>query len=241
MKQYQAVIEVMKAQGGYATLGKLYQEVPQVPDVEWKTKTPFASIRRIVQDPRFFFKIRPGLWALNEYKGKIPFNLQAKAEKSEQAAEFSHTYYQGLLVEIGNLKHFETFVPSQDKNRKFLDKPLSTLTSTEQFYHFTYDHLISRAQTIDVTWFNIRKMPNSFFEVEHSTDIYNSLLKFTELQDFNVNFRIVADAARQKEFESKLKLEAFREIAPRVRFVSYDTVSELHTKTYELSLIEHNL
>ena len=66
MKQYDAVIEVMKANGGYSTLGHLYAEALRVPGVQWKTKTPFASIRRIVQDERFFFKIRPGLWALNE-------------------------------------------------------------------------------------------------------------------------------------------------------------------------------
>ena len=67
MKQHEAVIQVMQKNGGYATLGYLYQHVRDVPGVEWKTQTPFASIRRIVQDPRYFFKIRPGLWALNSW------------------------------------------------------------------------------------------------------------------------------------------------------------------------------
>jgi hypothetical protein len=241
MKQHQAVIEVMRARGGYATLGQLYQEVLKVPGVEWSTKTPFASIRRIVQDPRFFFKIRPGLWALNEFKDKIPFQPESNTAKAEQASEFTHGYYQGLLVEIGNLRHFGTFVPNQDKNHKFVDKPLGTLITVDPFYQFTYDHLIQRARTIDVTWFNTRKMPNSFFEVEHSTDIHNSLLKFDELQDFNANFRIVADKSRQREFQSKLAFDAFRDVAPRVKFISYETVSELHGRTYELSLIESKL
>jgi len=63
MKQYEAVIKVMENNGGYATLGFLNQEVLKIKDCIWLTKTPFASIRRIVQDERFFFKIRPGLWA----------------------------------------------------------------------------------------------------------------------------------------------------------------------------------
>lgn len=72
MKQYEAVIEIMEENGGFATLGFLNQNV----DVsDWKTKTPFASIRRIVQDERFFFKIRPGLWALKAYKNKLPENF----------------------------------------------------------------------------------------------------------------------------------------------------------------------
>ena len=68
MKQYEHVIKVMEHNGGYATLGYLYQNV-NVND--WGTKTPFASIRRIVQDSRFFFKIRPDLWALNDYKENV--------------------------------------------------------------------------------------------------------------------------------------------------------------------------
>ncbi len=107
----------MEQAGGYATLGYLNYEVLKVPDVEWKTKTPFASIRRIVQDERFFFKIKPGLWALLSHKNKLPQEIFSTGviPKSDQEL-FNHSYYQGLLVEIGNLKKYETFVPSQDKN-----------------------------------------------------------------------------------------------------------------------------
>lgn len=48
MKQYEAVIETLKRLGGIATLGQLNQEVFKIRDCEWNTKTPFASIRRIV-------------------------------------------------------------------------------------------------------------------------------------------------------------------------------------------------
>ena len=63
MKQYEAVIEAMKQHGGYATLGQLYQTAPNIPGSEWKTKTPFASIRRIVQVRDDFFKSRSGFFA----------------------------------------------------------------------------------------------------------------------------------------------------------------------------------
>ena len=69
------------------------------------------------------------------------------------------------------------------------------------------------------------------FEVEHSTNIQNPLLKFTELQDFYVKFYIVADEARKREFESKLLLNAFVPIQKRVQFMSYNQLSDLHTKT----------
>ncbi|TAK62497.1 MAG: hypothetical protein EPO24_04880 [Bacteroidetes bacterium] len=232
----------MKQNGGYATLGFLYREALKVPKVIWKTKTPFATIRRIVQDERFFFKIRPGLWALKEYKNKIPFPLIQPSKKLEhEKDEFNHSYFQGLLIEIGNLKKFETFIPNQDKNKLFLQQSLKDVATLDHFYYFTYDHIIDRAKSIDVTWFNTRKMPQAFFEVEHSTDFKNSLLKFVELQDFNVDFRIVADKTRERQFHSALTFHAFQSIMHRVKFITYDIVSELHTKTVELSLIEQRL
>ncbi len=185
-----------------------------------------------MQDERIFFKIQPGLWALKAYKGKLPPDIFPTNEISKpQKEEFNHTYYQGLLVEIGNLKKYQTFVPNQDKNKLYLGKKLSDITTSSGIYKFSYDHLVRRTQTIDVTWFNERNMPASLFEVEHSTAINNSLLKFVELQDFYTDFRIVANEVRRKEFQVKLSLEAFRPIVKRVGFWSYDNVAELHSRT----------
>ncbi|MEK6563577.1 MAG: hypothetical protein AABZ65_00925 [Candidatus Omnitrophota bacterium] len=213
-----------------------------MPGVEWKTKTPFASIRRIVQDERFFFKIKPGLWALLLHKDKLPpeifpTNIVPKSEREL----FNHSYYQGLLVEIGNLKKYETFVPGQDKNKRFLGKTLREVSSQESFYQFGYDHIVRKAKTVDVCWFNVRKMPSVLFEVEHSTDIQNSLLKFVELQDFNPNFFIVADKARKEEYLGKLALNAFVPIKQRVQFMDYDKLSDWHAKTFEIVSVENNL
>ncbi len=51
---------------------------------------------------------------------------------------------------------------------------------------------------MDVIYFNENKMPSRLYEVEHSTDIQNSLLKFSLLRDFNTNFFIVADIVRER-------------------------------------------
>ncbi len=62
-QQWEQVKNTMLQNGGFATLGFLYNNV----DVSnWATKTPFASIRRIVQTNNCFFKIKPGLWGLIE-------------------------------------------------------------------------------------------------------------------------------------------------------------------------------
>src|ERR1044071_6554066 len=108
MKQYEAVMQVMQENGGYATLGHLYQSVLKIPGCHWGTKTPFASIRRIVQEHEEFFRIRPGLWALESERETVLSKLTIDEKADAHAPErFNHSYYQGLLVEIGNLKDYE--------------------------------------------------------------------------------------------------------------------------------------
>lgn len=235
MKQYEAVILTLERLGGQATLPELYQEVLKVEDCNWQTKTPLASIRRIVQVRPEIFKVRPGLWALRSFQTKLGLT-EYKPGKAlpDEAAKQSHSYYQGVLVLVGNLRGLATFVPNQDMNKRFLDKPLKELRTYQQLPDFSYKFLVKRCSTVDVTWFNSRQMPNSFFEVEHSTDIQNSLLKFHDLRDFHAGMIIVADEHRRPEFEQKIKLSALSEIKNRVQFLGYSTLD----KQYEYELFK---
>lgn len=226
MTQTRQVIEALEREGGYATLRRLYEIVDYS---GWGTKTPDASVRRIVQDSKDVFKIRPGLWALEEARNAVlrKFDLVLGNKRSEE--KFSHGYYQGLLVEIGKFQHQTTYVPAQDQNRLFLGNPLKDVAETTELPRFTYDELLRKAKTIDVIWFNERRMPSGFYEVERTTDIKNSLSKFYELQDFHATFHIVADKSRRKEFEDKLSVSMFSPIKDRVVFWDYDKVVGLHT------------
>jgi hypothetical protein len=68
-------------------------------------------------------------------------------------------------------------------------------------------------------------MSHSLFEVEHSTDISTSLLKFHDLQDFSARMVVVASASRRREFDQKAKHHAFREIADRIHFYDYEALA----------------
>ena len=235
MTQEQQVIETLRSIGGYATLRRLNELVDFS---TWATKTPEASVRRIVQNSHEIFKIQPGLWALEECRDEVmqKFELKPGNKKSEEV--FTHGYYQGLLVEIGKFRRLTTYVPAQDQNRLFIDKKLGEITDTTELPDFTYDDLKRRARTIDVIWFNERNMPSDFYEVEHTTDIKNSLTKFYELQDFNAGFFIVADASRKKEYEEKVHVSMFSPIQNRVRFLNYKQVVDLYEG---LKKVEGNL
>lgn len=244
MKQYEAVIEALESLGGIATLGELNSEVFKIKDCEWKTKTPFASIRRIVQQTKGIYKIRPGLYGLEKYRKRIEDRgIIVENEKNKDSYNvkmFNHTYYQGILLLIGKYHNMQTFIPHQDSNRQFYDgRRLSDLSTLDEQPPYSFPHMVKRSSTIDTIWFNGRNMPHSFFEVEHSTDIQNSLLKFNDLQDFYVRMAIVADIKRKPEFEAKMRFHAFDDLRlnRRVSFLSYDAL----IKQYEMELEKQSL
>lgn len=143
--QHRQVIEALESNGGYATLGKLYQLIDFS---SWGTKTPHASVRRIVQDRKEVFKIRPGLWALETYRNQLPPQILATDDTSEAEKDiYNHAYYQGLLLEIGNMRNFTTYVPAQDKNQLFLEKKLGDVAKSTTCPEFTYKQILRRAST----------------------------------------------------------------------------------------------
>ncbi len=234
MKQHEVVKLALARNGGFATLGHLYQVVTKMP--EWKSSSldQYANIRRIVQKTSGIFRIRIGLWGLEAQKAAIGLQLALPEYAPQATVEiYSHSYYQGLLVELGNLKHYETAIPAQDKNKPFLKQTLAAVATLPKPYDFTFPNIMSHARTIDVSWYNERHYPDSFFEVEHSTDIYNSLRKFVEFQDFKLKFCIVADQQRKGEFDKKLKSAAYKAVANRVKFLSYEDLSGWHSKLSE--------
>lgn len=239
MYQHEAVEQVMQENGGYATLKHLYQSAPRVEGSEWGTKTPNASIRRIVQRRDRFVKIRPGLWALSDRREELPEHVSAESVSAEKRKQYSHWYFQGLLTEVGNVQRAETWVPSQDKNREFLDGTLGDVRTLDSIPKFGYEGLVRRAGTVDVLWFNDRRMPDSLFEVEFSTDFQNSLHKFLDLQDYYANFVIVADETRKGQFEKRINQTGFEPIRDRVDFFTFEDVSELHSATENATVLRH--
>ncbi len=245
MTQNQAVIETIEKLGGIATLNQINQNIFKIEDCKWHTKTPFASIRRIVQQNADIYKIKPGLYALESHRQELEGNgilVQNEHNQDSDAIKtFNHAYYQGLLLEMGKMRHLDTFVPDQDKHKQFLNQAeLGNLRTIQVLPEYSFPKLVKRSSTIDVIWFNDRHMPHSFFEIEHSTDIQNSLLKFNDLQDFAARMVIVADEKRHNEFISKMGYAAFHQLAEkkRVSFLSYESLGKQYEQEFEKQNLE---
>ncbi len=234
--QVDAVVEAMERNGGFATLRYLYDNVRVA---TWKTKTPQATMRRIVQTSGEFFRIKPGLWALESWRSRLPASVLSLAREPDQGARieggFSHSYYQGLAVELGNLRGNETFVPAQDSGRPFLERKLKDVATRTTLPQFTYRRVLDIIRSIDVIWFNRRGFPSAAIEVEYTTDFRGAFMKFHELVDFRTAMIAIADSPRRRQFDDVLGRDVFKELHGRVAFMSFDELAAAHSRHSALS------
>ncbi len=232
--QWMQVVSALKQLGGIATLSQLNRALlaPDGDATHWKTKTPEATIRRIVRNtPTHIHPLKPGLYCLQELASKYEreYSLPEEGEIPPEVEERNHWYYQGLLVEIGKARNYKTYVPAQDRNRTYGNQKLGDVCDITRLPNFGYQNFLRRARTVDVIWFNRRDMPAKMFEVEMSTDMLNSLSKFNELRDFYTQLKIVAPAPRRDHFADRLEMDTFHEIRGRVKFMGIDELEKRYT------------
>lgn len=229
--QWMQVFSALEQLGGIATLSQLNHALlsPDGDGVNWKTKTPEATIRRIVrQKTDHFYSVRPGLYCLRELATKFEkeYTLPQQDDIPSKVEDRNHWYYQGLMVEIGKAQGYKTYVPPQDKNRIFVNQTLGDVCDIMDLPNFGYSCLMSKAKTVDVIWFNRRNMPEKMFEIEVSTDMLNSLTKFNELRDFYTALKIVAPSWRENYFAGRIKMDTFYEIRGRVKFLGFEELEK---------------
>ena len=106
MKQYEAVEQTLERLGGVATLAQLNQEVLKIKECEWKTKTPFASIRRIVQTDDKIYRIKSGLWALKAFQKELEQNgILVETETNKDSQEIKDVPHRpSPFIGITNLR-----------------------------------------------------------------------------------------------------------------------------------------
>ena len=233
--QWMQVVSALDELGGVATLSQLNRHLlsPEGNATKWATKTPEATIRRIVRNtPGQIHVLKPGLYCLQELAATLEkdYALPQEGDVPPQVEDRNHWYYQGLLLEIGNARNYKTYAPSQDGNRNFGSQKLRDVCAITRLPSFSYSEFMRRARTVDVIWFNRREMPAAMFEVELSTDMLNSLTKFNELRDFYTQLRIVAPAHRKAHFEDRIAMDTLHEIRSRVKFVSIGELEEKYTR-----------
>jgi len=154
-----------------------------------------------------------------------------KEEPKNTVEESLHSVLQGRLLEIGNIRGYQTYCP--DKSKKFNDKKLediATLQICPQLQFSDYNLL----RQIDVLWFTSRGsnfIPEYAFEVELSTGVWSGVGRMTTLIDYkNVCFYIISTEA--KKYRQVIK--SFSEYIDRYKFIAIDLIGELYSAEINL-------
>ena len=219
-----------------ASLGQLTKKLlgPKGAAKFWGTSTPEASIRRIVRNNPDIITVSRGFYCTAE----SPAN-SSQAGKANSGNPTQHTICQGILVELGKFRGYNTRVPKQDRGKSYIPLfgsiknvnlgKICTLNDLPDFIPpVLINYVGSDAATIDVAWFDeSTMMPVAVFEVETTTDWRRSLEKFQALQYFHISFCIVS----YKDKVDKLLQRPGREmLKERVKFIEIGELNELQSE-----------
>ena len=218
------ILEVIENHNGVATLKELYTEVHKSV-VHSKAKNLQHNIRAYLRRLKKKESIKQvGISTYALQKLKIKNNTYENIlNQTIDTSEFLsipknkvHGYIEGMLIEIGNLKGFDTYTP--DKNIIFNGKSLLELSTHKKIPVFTYSDKLKKIEKIDVIWFQ-DGFPIKTFDVEHSTDFTQALVRSYQLEHFKTECFMIADKRKEKIFQDRIQMKPFNKIKKNIKFL----------------------
>ncbi len=223
----EAIEQVLRDNGGMASLDVLYRDIPKHRDVttnrEWKA-TLRGILYREMQQRGNIVRVGLGVFALKDAVPKQRLFQRIIRREEIQRHRLTHTDIEGMLVELGNSYGYDTY--TADAHKVFDGKPLAAIATLKELPPFTFPEVLAQVRQIDVLWFE--RKPNPFpkfaFEVETTPNFRRALLRLYQLRNFDTTFYIIADSAKQGLLEKCLREEPFHAIRHRVLFRSIEEV-----------------
>lgn len=179
-----------------------------------------------------FYNVMPKEKEVEKEIEKEAVTVKGKLDKIS-----GHPDAEGVLLELGNLLGFDTFVCKRDRVKTFMGNTLGEIATLKEIPRFTYERLLETVREIDVIWFK-EGYPQHCFEVEHSTDVKGGLLReFQIRKGTNAKFFIIAPKEIYSKFKSETNKDPFYQIRDRYIFKSYKELVSL----YNSAIIHYQL
>jgi len=140
--------------------------------------------------------------------------------------KLSHSDVQGLLVELGNLLGYKTYVANPSKI--YNDRTLAEWATLKEIPPFTFPKILNTVKQIDVIWFRNEgtEYPVACWEIEHTTDVTKGLLRLYQIKGLGCKLFIIAPRDVRSRFEGEVNKTPFYEIKERYLFRSYEQLVE---------------
>ena len=239
MTKVEAIQKVMEDNHGTASLEIIYQNVEKYyPAVkisnEWEAGIRGVLYREIRNNKRFQ-KIGLSIYALKDY-------IEEQKPKKEDTVRM-HSYIEGICLEIGNFKNFQTY--TADPSASYRDNlNLLNIASMNEIPQFSYNEVVQESRRMDVIWFNPKGLlfPQKVFEVVDSLGTLNGAFnRCLQLKNFRTEFFIVAPEQHRNKFNQTINLESYKESIDRFKFINYDEIIELYDNAARVNKIESKI
>jgi hypothetical protein len=130
-----------------------------------------------------------------------------------------------MLAQVGKLLGYDVYVADPSRRSAKFGVKLGKLADLQQVPRFTLDRYLDTISFVDVIWFQ-EEFPAYCFEVEHSTNVTQGLLRLYQIRRFtDARFLIVAPAKVEQRFRSEANKDPFHQIKDRYTFKSYDDLT----------------
>lgn len=165
-----------------------------------------------------------------------PSSTSAPDKPVSKAVSDKHSELQGMLLEVGNVRGFQTYCPN--KSPRFKNRPLGEISTVKTFPEFPglNNDIVKQ---IDVIWLD-RSFPLHAFEVELTTGIWSGLVRLGELRRLYTVFHVVTNDDG-KGFRRRAAGDIFTEIIDRCHHANESEIRELFDVETRLGALRKKL
>lgn len=198
-----------------------------------------ATIRRVVRQYKIFKPVPPARSGIYELIDETP--LRPETQDFEKKPEVNHGIAQGMLITLGKIYGYETYVPPHDQTvREFQGIPLSEHVSVKICPEFVKGPNFRKVREIDALWLDEDDdglYPVYAFEVEESTKVKSGLDRLLKIpRRLMLPLYIIGPGAEEKELFNKYVRQApFSDHSSRFVFRVYDELARLYNNA-----VKHN-
>ena len=210
-------------------------EINKIVEGHPKTKTNPTwrdTIRRVVRQYKIFQPVPPERSGI--YKVIEEVSIRPEAQGFTEEPETDHGIAQGMLVTIGKIYGYETYVPPHDQTiRNFQGKPLSDFVTVSDCTDIFKGPNLAKIREIDTLWFDeddYGLFPVYAFEVEETTRVKSGLDRLLKIpRRFPTLFFIIGPSAKERGlFDQYISQTPFREFKDKFLFRLYEELEELY-------------
>ncbi len=217
--------------GGEGHLSEINKIVENHP----KTKTNPTwkdTIRRVVRQYKIFEPVPPERSGI--YRVTTEAHIEPEPQSFTKKPDIDHGIAQGMLVAVGKIYGYETYVPPHDQTiRYFQEKPLRDFVSVTDCAEIFKGPNLAKIREIDALWFDeddYGLYPVYAFEVEETTRVKSGLDRLLKIpRRYPTLFFIVGPSEKEQGlFDQYINQTPFRNFKGRFSFKLYNQLEELY-------------